>query len=152
MHERPQELGEVGPSQAWHRAVPVDDRDRAHIAEDEVRLGQVRVARDLGALREPRALREVVHGAQQARPRLDGVLVEPVAVVGRQEPVDERQDGAAVRVDPEIARRPVESGPLEVLKQRVDDVGVVLQGPPYRVSDPDDARGRHASGEQDLLS
>lgn len=74
-----------------------DRRARNSSAEDEVGLGQVPVAGDLGPGGEPGAFGEVAHLAHQPRACSHGLLAELEPVVRRREAVDEGQDLAASR-------------------------------------------------------
>src|SRR5262245_51913286 len=150
MHERPEEVREIRAPAPRPGAVPVDDRDRDHVAEDEVRLRQVRVGGDLAATRELRALGQVVDAADELRSGPDGLLAHSVAVVRRREAVDVGQHRPVLLVDAEEARRAVEALLLEVAKQRVDEVGVRLQRPADGFADADDPRCRDTAGEWDL--
>src|SRR5262249_12307919 len=109
---------------------------RDHVAEDEVGLGQVPVARDLGSGGEFGAFGEVVHPAHQSRTRPNPRLAELEAVVRRREAIDERQDLAAARVDSQEPRRALEAAVRKVDEQPVNPPAAGIQGPANRVADP----------------
>src|SRR5262249_42528311 len=81
MYERPEEVGEVRDSAARARDVPIDDRDRVRVPEDEVGLGEVQVAGHLGAGCELGGGGQVVHPAHETRAGRHGLTAEAEAVV-----------------------------------------------------------------------
>ena len=92
------------------------------------------MAGDLGSGRELSACGEVVRPAHEPGPGPHALLGELEPVVGRCEPVDERQDLAATRIDPQEPRRAVEPAVFEVGQQPVNPLAAGGERPADRVA------------------
>src|SRR5262249_39652549 len=151
MDEGPEEIAEIRDPGSGTSAVPVDDRDRDHVAKDEVRLGQIPMTRDLRAGGKGCPLRQVVHVPNESRSRPYRRFGQPEAVVRRSESIDVGQDLATLPVDPEESRRSLETAALEVKEQAVHVSGVGVHRPTDGVTNPYDAGSRHTAVERHLV-